>query len=628
MSLLYDCYKNFYIFINQQTSIDERNMSLSSFWSNDSETNILDDDAGLTVGNWMISKINDVSLSLNDTFFDNGNFSTNESSTSFLNTSMITVINISAVVPIELGVPVYGYLAPIVILTTLLTTSFIVVVLSRPQLRSPTNRILLVISVVESLTGLASLPWFLYYYTFRGYVSEEIHGLPPFWCRSFMYFSDMIPTILHTTAIWLTVYLAIQRYVYVRSPSGSYYNFYKTNLAIVIIFVASILLEMPIILGRYTYPLILDNKMACTFQLSYWMVQIGMNNVYAAHFWLFAIIVHAVPCALLVAFTGLLINTLNKAAYRRQHSLGNTGGGRALHATTKMLVVIIVIFLITEIPAAVIFMMHVLNMTLGILSPESYHSMNLALIARNVFILISYPFKFAVYLSMSNQFRTTVKNLFCSSKYAAPVPKHSMAFINNQCRQTRETKCEILDAPSVNCNGFSCHPTEQMDLLPMAEKVDQDWKINFSILGALKFKIKLPLTSHPQTRFCSESNFAKNVPYCLKSVISAHKRKSLHNLGNSRSFAQSINLLLLSDPVLKCTFKTPMYAAVRVSWFHDRYLSCYVSTSFHFCLLTFIKIFWFCFCKKDKFYFTQVFCLCCFCDDISLIKMEIVIVNR
>uniref|UniRef100_A0A915ISV8 Uncharacterized protein n=1 Tax=Romanomermis culicivorax TaxID=13658 RepID=A0A915ISV8_ROMCU len=41
------------------------------------------------------------------------------------------LVHISYVVPLDIGVPVYGFVVPIVVLTTLLTNSFVVFILSR-----------------------------------------------------------------------------------------------------------------------------------------------------------------------------------------------------------------------------------------------------------------------------------------------------------------------------------------------------------------------------------------------------------------------------------------------------------------------------------------------------------------
>jgi hypothetical protein len=89
-------------------------------------------------------------------------------------------------------------------------------------------------AVSELLTGLICLPWLLYYYTFRGrgwrrgwhslnlaklgFETDEREGLPQFWCTLFPYLATILPSIFHTSAIWLTVYLAVQRFIYICLP--------------------------------------------------------------------------------------------------------------------------------------------------------------------------------------------------------------------------------------------------------------------------------------------------------------------------------------------------------------------------------------------------------------------------
>lgn len=62
-------------------------------------------------------------------------------------------IDISERVPVDLAVPLYGYVMPIIIAVTLVTNSFIVVVLNQKHLRTPTNYVLLSMAVAELLTG-------------------------------------------------------------------------------------------------------------------------------------------------------------------------------------------------------------------------------------------------------------------------------------------------------------------------------------------------------------------------------------------------------------------------------------------------------------------------------------------
>ncbi|KHN74794.1 Substance-P receptor [Toxocara canis] len=160
------------------------------------------------------------------------------------------VLNLSSSQPPWLARPIYGLAAPIIILVTLITNSLVIVVLSHRNLRTPTNHILLAMAIAELMTGLSSCPWFIYYYTLGGFLIDQHEGLNPFWCRFHSYFAVHFPTIFHTTAIWLTVFLAIQRYVYVCVPSMvcKYCNPARTRQMIVVIALAALMNEMPIML--------------------------------------------------------------------------------------------------------------------------------------------------------------------------------------------------------------------------------------------------------------------------------------------------------------------------------------------------------------------------------------------
>lgn len=113
-----------------------------------------------------------------------------------LEVNLSNFISIKDLSPLEVAVPIYGYVLPVVVMITVVTNSFIVLVLSQPQLRTPTNCILLAMAVMELLTGLVSFPWMLYYYTFGGYVHDIQYGMPAFWCRTSMYFAELLPTVI------------------------------------------------------------------------------------------------------------------------------------------------------------------------------------------------------------------------------------------------------------------------------------------------------------------------------------------------------------------------------------------------------------------------------------------------
>lgn len=110
-----------------------------------------------------------------------------------------------------LVVPINGYVTPIIVIITLATNCIVCAVLLRPHMRSPTNALLVAIATSDMLTGVWSVPGFTYFYTGNAYQD----WVPYQWCFVYTVLTEYIPTMFHTASIWLTVTLAVQRYVYV-----------------------------------------------------------------------------------------------------------------------------------------------------------------------------------------------------------------------------------------------------------------------------------------------------------------------------------------------------------------------------------------------------------------------------
>ncbi|KAI3413941.1 hypothetical protein GPALN_011412 [Globodera pallida] len=234
------------------------------------------------------------------------------------------VVDIGRAVPLEYALPLYGFLMPILVIITTAINSFIVVVLFQRHLRTPTNFVLLSMAIADLLTGLCSIPWFVYYYTLHGFELEQTgEGLPAFWCFMYPLFSQIIPTIFHTSAIWLSVFLAVQRYVYVCVPSQVHRicTPCRTRRA-----VGTIIL-LPELLGKYMERVnIAHGRTMCLLRYSAWVWHgIGVNAFFAIHYWFRVALVHALPCALLLIFTVILIRTIRRAEQRRRSWAGGDG---------------------------------------------------------------------------------------------------------------------------------------------------------------------------------------------------------------------------------------------------------------------------------------------------------------
>jgi hypothetical protein len=130
-------------------------------------------------------------------------------------------MDIGSLVPLNVAIPVYGYLMPALISLMVISNSFIILVLSRKHLRTPTNIVLISMATFDLLTGLTPLPWFIYYYTLKMYKRDEKFGFDnEILCKIYPYVSYILPSTFHMVVIWSTVFLAIQRYVYVCAPNS------------------------------------------------------------------------------------------------------------------------------------------------------------------------------------------------------------------------------------------------------------------------------------------------------------------------------------------------------------------------------------------------------------------------
>jgi len=115
---------------------------------------------------------------------------------------------------LEISVPIYGYISPPVIVLTLVTNSLICVVLLRRGMRTATNLLLAAMALSDMLTGLCPLPCFVYFYT----LGANRDWVPYNWCAAYIILTDRLPTVFHTASIWLTVALAVHRYICVCKP--------------------------------------------------------------------------------------------------------------------------------------------------------------------------------------------------------------------------------------------------------------------------------------------------------------------------------------------------------------------------------------------------------------------------
>lgn len=117
----------------------------------------------------------------------------------------------------SLELVVNGVVSPFVIVLTVVTNTLVCAVLLRRHMRSKTNIILVAMAVADTLTGTCPLPSYLRFYTWtllqrQSLVPDPVR-VPYRWCSFYFSSIDFLPTMFHTASIWLTVCLAVQRYI-------------------------------------------------------------------------------------------------------------------------------------------------------------------------------------------------------------------------------------------------------------------------------------------------------------------------------------------------------------------------------------------------------------------------------
>lgn len=120
----------------------------------------------------------------------------------------------------DLVAVINGLLSPVIILLTVITNCLVCVVLLRPSMRTPTNVVLVAMAVSDILTGVCPLAPFFYFYT-GALVDGRRHVYVPYdLCSAYFALVDFLPTAFHTASIWLTVMLAVHRYICVCCSGG------------------------------------------------------------------------------------------------------------------------------------------------------------------------------------------------------------------------------------------------------------------------------------------------------------------------------------------------------------------------------------------------------------------------
>ncbi|XP_073836376.1 G-protein coupled receptor dmsr-1-like [Musca autumnalis] len=114
---------------------------------------------------------------------------------------------------------IHGHLSVVVCLLGTMANTLNIMVLTRREMRTPTNVILTGLAVADLAVMLEYLPYAIHDYILAEYWSREQQLSYPWAC--YIKFHAIYAQVLHTISIWLTVMLAVWRYIAVTYPQVS-----------------------------------------------------------------------------------------------------------------------------------------------------------------------------------------------------------------------------------------------------------------------------------------------------------------------------------------------------------------------------------------------------------------------
>lgn len=188
----------------------------------------------------------------------------------------------------------------------------------------------------------------------------------------------------------------------------------------------------------------------CEVSMRPWVREVVGTNLYFTTYFVFRVIfVHLVPCVSLVALNCLLFRAMKEAQNRRENLFRENRKKeckklRDSNCTTLMLIVVVTVFLVVEIPLAVLTLLHIISSV--VVEFLDYQLVSLCILFANFALIVSYPINFAIYCGMSRQFRETFKELFLRgssmklpSKSVAAASTSRYSLVNGPRTCTNET---------------------------------------------------------------------------------------------------------------------------------------------------------------------------------------------
>ncbi|XP_047536445.1 G-protein coupled receptor dmsr-1-like [Vanessa atalanta] len=329
---------------------------------------------------------------------------------------------------------IHGYVSLMVCTIGVIANTMNVAVLTRRDMAAaPINRLLKWLAVADVFVMLEYVPFAIYKYL----VLPEKLDFPYSWAM-YLLFHMHFAQILHTASICLTLSLAIWRYIAIKYSDRSHIlcTERRCSIAILTSFLLPPILCIPtfMVFDIHTKNITAVNGRPA--YIAYHVDSDSQGRLYQLNFWVHAVLIKLLPCSILTVISVWLIRALY-SANQHQKNLRNYSACPAAEKmvkrqhkadkrtdrTTKMLLAVLLLFLVTELPQGILGLMSGL---IGWCFFKRCYDLFGEMM--DFLALLNGAINFILYCSMSRQFRQTFRQLLLQrhlARFLPPNPSHS-----------------------------------------------------------------------------------------------------------------------------------------------------------------------------------------------------------
>lgn len=307
----------------------------------------------------------------------------------------------------------HGYVSLVICSSGIVLNALNAFIWSRRCMRSSTSLLLTTLAVTDSLSLFLYLVYSAYFFLATG-PSQLLNHSEEGMYIVIIAFHEFIA--FHHTSNWLTISLAIFRYLKVCHPNlaKSWCCKRRAKLTVYIVLVTTTLTITPF----YSYYEVYSSSEEYPSLTGYWIrkTQFTRSNMeyQSVLLWLYGVVFKVCPCVALVVLSALMVRELHQAQRRQRVFFegpdSHVNNHKGYNRTTVMLVVIVIIYVLMELPIGIS------AFTSGLQGAES-HYFYFMLYSEvgdilDLLTLFNAAVNFAVYYGLSGQFRVICRKLF------------------------------------------------------------------------------------------------------------------------------------------------------------------------------------------------------------------------